>query len=124
MNKPYRLRRGSKDETWEQPWGEQRLVRDNHNELHLSSDTFSMRFRLFDEALCALAGVNIAAEHILSEVDNGLRVICEYHGGARALALYERAVIFNVIDARELMHGAAEVRNKFVVGIVDIEVFH
>lgn len=39
------------DETWEQPWGEQRLVRNNYNELALTSDTFTVRFRLFDDGL-------------------------------------------------------------------------
>lgn len=39
------------DETWEQPWGEQRLVRNHYHELSLETDTFTIRFRLFDEAL-------------------------------------------------------------------------
>lgn len=41
----------SRDETWEQSWGEQRFVRDNHNELSLHTDTFIIRFRLFDDSL-------------------------------------------------------------------------
>lgn len=41
----------SRDETWEQPWGEQRYVRDNHNELCVKTDTFAVRFRLFDDSL-------------------------------------------------------------------------
>lgn len=41
----------SHDETWEQPWGEQQYVRDNHMELSLHTDTFSIRFRLFDDGL-------------------------------------------------------------------------
>lgn len=40
-----------KDETWEQPWGEQRHVRDNHRELALETDSFTVRFRLFDDSL-------------------------------------------------------------------------
>lgn len=41
----------SRDETWEQPWGEQRFVRDNHHELSLNTPTFVVRFRLFDDSL-------------------------------------------------------------------------
>lgn len=50
--------RAAKDETWEQPWGERRLVRDQHNELAV---TFSanqgparqmvVRFRAFDTGI-------------------------------------------------------------------------
>ncbi len=39
------------DETWEQPWGEQRYVRNNYNELALDTRTFTVRFRLFDDGL-------------------------------------------------------------------------
>ena len=46
-----RTDRSSLDETWEQPWGEQRYVRNNYNELSLTSDSFTVRFRLFDEGL-------------------------------------------------------------------------
>lgn len=38
------------DETWEQPWGEQRFVRDIHNEVALQTDTYIIRFRLFDDS--------------------------------------------------------------------------
>ena len=46
----------STDETWEQPWGERRLVRDVHNELLLefSDDAgrrFDVRVRVFDDGL-------------------------------------------------------------------------
>lgn len=48
----------SKDQTWEQPWGERRLVRDHHNELLVtfSSTTgpkrsFAVRFRVFDDGV-------------------------------------------------------------------------
>ena len=46
----------SKDETWEQPWGERRLVRDFHNELLLefaddSGRRFDVRVRVFDDGL-------------------------------------------------------------------------
>ncbi|MGH7218368.1 MAG: glycoside hydrolase family 97 protein [Candidatus Microsaccharimonas sp.] len=39
------------DETWEQPWGEQRLVHNNYNELSLHTADFIVRFRLFDDSL-------------------------------------------------------------------------
>jgi alpha-glucosidase len=47
-----------KDETWEQPWGERRFVRDNHNELFVelqenaaSARRLNIRVRLFDDGL-------------------------------------------------------------------------
>jgi len=47
--------RASHDETWEQPWGERRLVRDNHNELAVifaaqegPARQMTVRFRVFD----------------------------------------------------------------------------
>ena len=50
--------RASHDETWEQPWGEQRFVRDHHNELTVrfeeDSDEkrkFGIVFRVFDDAV-------------------------------------------------------------------------
>jgi alpha-glucosidase len=48
----------SSDSTWEQPWGEQRLVRDQHNELlvtfagaHNPRKLLRLRVRLFDDGL-------------------------------------------------------------------------
>ena len=46
----------SRDETWEQPWGERRLVRDHHNELlvRFSDDSgrrFDLRVRAFDDGI-------------------------------------------------------------------------
>jgi alpha-glucosidase len=50
--------RASKDETWEQPWGERRLMRDRHNELRVDFATtekkprrFSVRLRAFDDGV-------------------------------------------------------------------------
>mgnify|MGYP006266739989 FL=1 len=50
--------RDSHDETWEQPWGERRFVRDRHNELVVtfrdSGDrdrSFDVRFRAFDHGI-------------------------------------------------------------------------
>lgn len=39
------------DETWEQPWGEQRFVTNNYTELALEAATFTIRFRVYDEGL-------------------------------------------------------------------------
>ena len=50
--------RASRDETWEQPWGERRLMRDAHNELAVTFATkekkprrFSLRVRAFDDGI-------------------------------------------------------------------------
>lgn len=67
----------SQDETWEQPWGEQRFVRNNYNELALMADNFIVRFRLFDDGLgfrYELDGegeVDIACEETEFNIDNG-----------------------------------------------------
>lgn len=52
------VKRRASDETWEQPWGEQRLIRDNHTELSatLKGDTpfsksVTVVFRLFDDGV-------------------------------------------------------------------------
>jgi alpha-glucosidase len=49
-------RRASVDRTWEQPWGEQRLIRDRHAELRVTFSTagehsppFDVVFRVFDD---------------------------------------------------------------------------
>lgn len=46
------------DQTWEQPWGERRLVRDHHRELQVdlagggaTPRKFTLRFRVFDDGL-------------------------------------------------------------------------
>lgn len=40
----------SRDETWEQPWGEQRFIRDHHHQLSLMTEDFAVHFRLFDDS--------------------------------------------------------------------------
>lgn len=71
--------RSSVDTTWEQPWGEQRLIRDRHNELSvtLAGDTplnraVGVTFRLFDDgfgfrydygAIPAGQAVSVVADH-------------------------------------------------------------
>ena len=49
-----RLKRGSADETWTQPWGENKTVRDRHNELaavlhNADGVALTLRFRVFDD---------------------------------------------------------------------------
>lgn len=39
------------DETWEQPWGEQRFVRNNYAELCIEASSGALRFRLYDDGL-------------------------------------------------------------------------
>ncbi len=48
----------AKDETWEQPWGERRLVRDNHNEMLVTFASvagperrMNVRFRVFNDGV-------------------------------------------------------------------------
>lgn len=51
------VERNSVDTRWEQPWGEQRLIRDHHNELRVgftaakAARSFDVVFRLFDDGL-------------------------------------------------------------------------
>ncbi|MFU8878467.1 MAG: glycoside hydrolase family 97 protein, partial [Wenzhouxiangellaceae bacterium] len=50
------VERSSFDETWEQPWGEQRLVRDHHNEMRVTlraedGRTMTLVFRAFDDGI-------------------------------------------------------------------------
>ncbi len=51
------VQRRANDTQWEQPWGEQRLIRDHHNELRASFDAtarargFDVVFRLFDDGV-------------------------------------------------------------------------
>ena len=41
----------SYDETWEQPWGEQRYVRNQYQEVAMVAHHFTLRFRLFDDSV-------------------------------------------------------------------------
>ena len=52
------VKRSASDTTWEQPWGEQRVIRDNHTELSLAltgdtplNKSVGVTFRLFDDGL-------------------------------------------------------------------------
>ena len=53
------VRRSAVDQSWQQPWGEQRLVRDRHNELRVTlsgndatlTEPFDLTVRVFDDGL-------------------------------------------------------------------------
>jgi alpha-glucosidase len=51
------VQRGSHDEHWQQPWGEERVIRDHHNELRVNFSStrkersFDVVFHLFDDGL-------------------------------------------------------------------------
>lgn len=65
------VERNSVDTQWEQPWGEQRVIRDHHNELRVgyTADTaargFDVVFRLFDDGL----GLRYDYRHIAPGTD-------------------------------------------------------
>ena len=72
------VKRGASDSTWEQPWGEQRLIRDTHTDFTLSlagdtalTRTFDVNFRLFDDGLgFRYAYTAIPAGRAVSVVDD------------------------------------------------------
>lgn len=52
------IERSSRDETWEQPWGEQRLIRNHHNEMRVTlrsneppAREMAVVFRVYDDGL-------------------------------------------------------------------------
>lgn len=51
LGEDFEAKESTFDETWEQPWGEQRFVRNHYNELYLGAEKFGLRFRMFDEGL-------------------------------------------------------------------------
>jgi alpha-glucosidase len=69
-------RRHSVDQTWEQPWGEQRLIRDRHNELKVTlagadpSEPYDLTVRVFDDGFGFRYEFNqVAAARDLAIVD-------------------------------------------------------
>ena len=58
----------SKDETWEQIWGENKVIRNHYNEMaihlaNIDSTYLTMRFRVFDD------GLGFRYEYRISDVD-------------------------------------------------------
>ena len=80
-----KVQRASRDTQWEQPWGEQRLVRDRHNRLQVSfgnavpARAFDVEFRLFDDGL-------------------GLRYAYRQIGKGKAVAISDERTSFNFAD--------------------------
>ena len=51
-----KVRRSSKDEQWEQPWGENKVMRDNHREMAVEMENaegvrLTLRFKTFDDGM-------------------------------------------------------------------------
>ena len=52
-----KVKRRSKNKSWKQVWGEQKIIRDNHNELELTllcrveKNKMILRFRIFDDGI-------------------------------------------------------------------------
>ena len=52
-----KVKRKSKDKSWKQVWGEQKIIRDNHNELELTllckveKNKMILRFKIFDDGI-------------------------------------------------------------------------
>mgnify|MGYP001160769472 FL=1 len=52
-----KVKRRSKDKSWKQVWGEQKIIRDNHNELEITllckveKNKMILRFRIFDDGI-------------------------------------------------------------------------
>jgi alpha-glucosidase len=115
----------SHDETWEQPWGERRLVRDRHNELlvHFASVSgvprrFDLRVRVFDDGLGlryevpeqpGYADVNITDELTEFRLDNDPRTTAWWIPGRR-YNRYEYLYNTTALEAIHMAHTPMTVR--------------
>jgi len=107
------VRRSASDTTWEQPWGEARLVRDNHSELTLTlagdtplSKAVGVTFRLFDDgfgfrydyaAVPAGQQVAVTADH------SGFRTVGAYRAWwYDALGVDRDEYLYKPTDARRI----------------------
>ncbi len=70
----YSFVESSHDETWEQPWGEQRYVRDHHNQLTLTTSNFSIRFRLFNDSLGWRYELQGSGNHVISREETTFNI--------------------------------------------------
>ncbi|MDJ0921335.1 MAG: glycoside hydrolase family 97 protein [Henriciella sp.] len=67
------VRKSSKDETWEQPWGERQFVRDHHNELTADfaftdgEPAYTLRVRVFDDGFAFRYEVDGEGERWITE---------------------------------------------------------
>lgn len=48
-----KVKRSSRNKTWKQPWGENKIIRENYNEmlLAMADSRFAVRFRVFDDGI-------------------------------------------------------------------------
>ncbi len=86
VNRIVRVTRDSKDATWEQPWGEQRVIRDHHNEARVSlagrrgATPYDLVVRVFDDGF-------------------GFRYDYKSLGAQEAVAITDEATQFNLIGS-------------------------
>ncbi|MEL6878844.1 MAG: glycoside hydrolase family 97 catalytic domain-containing protein, partial [Pseudomonadota bacterium] len=90
----------SKDETWEQPWGERRLVRDQHNELAVTfaaqtgpSREITVRFRVFDTGLGFR--YELAEQEAFTGDINIIDELTQFGVGAESMTWYTPSDEFN-----------------------------
>jgi alpha-glucosidase len=109
----------NKDETWEQPWGERRYVRDHHNEMVVTfrdaedeSRSFDVRFRAFDDGVGfryefpkqkALRG-EIAITDELTEFRVPAEDTTAFHIPARLWNRYEYLYQTTGVDGMHMVH--------------------
>ena len=115
----------SHDETWEQPWGERRFVRDRHNELRVDFESaagptrkFSVRVRAFDDGFgfryevpeqSGYAAVNITDELTEFRLDEEQSITAWWIPGRR-YNRYEYLYNTTGLDAIHLAHTPMTVR--------------
>ena len=115
----------SHDESWEQPWGERRIVRDHHNELVASFRRennpelgFDLRIRVFDSGVGFRYEVIGEAQHAI--VDEITRINLPEHSTAwwipaagwnRYEYLYQETPLSEVVTFREET-GFAQIRRE------------
>ncbi|MDJ0750262.1 MAG: glycoside hydrolase family 97 protein [Woeseiaceae bacterium] len=120
----YRLgqqQRGSVDDTWEQPWGERRLVRDRHNELltrFLSTDghdDFAVRVRVFDDGVGFRYEVGGEGEVAILAERTGINIAgpgTAWWQPADGKVRYEHLYRETALDAVEKAHTPVTIRTK------------
>jgi alpha-glucosidase len=111
--------RAEQDETWEQPWGERRYVRDHHNELVVTftdeadeNRSFDVRFRAFDDGIGfryefakqrGLRG-EVAITDELTEFAVPAEDTTAYHIGARLWNRYEYLYDTTDVSGMHMVH--------------------
>ncbi|GGY45449.1 glycoside hydrolase family 97 protein [Parvularcula lutaonensis] len=109
----------SHDETWEQPWGERRFVRDHHNEMVVTfrdaddeRRSFDVRFRAFDDGIGfryefpkqrSLRG-ELAITDELTEFRIPAEDTTAFHIGARLWNRYEYLYETTPVSGMQMVH--------------------